>query len=143
MKGVNVNDYSLIIQQGRLTRDPVVSYSTNGTCICKFSIATNDGYKDKEHVSFHEVTAFGVVGVNCEKYLKKGNPVIVQGRSKQDRWTDQNGQNRSKHYIEANLVQFLYTGNKEGKNECDNNGYSETLTSTIPNDPWKDADIPL
>ena len=127
-----MNDYSLIVQQGRLVRDPELNYTQTGATVCTFDIASNDGYGEKEHTSFHQVVVFGKQAENCNTYLTKGKPVIVQGRLKQQRWKSQEGQTRSKHVIEAGLVQFLYTGKKEDQQQ--NSGYSQV------NNPFEDDD---
>ena len=71
-----------VILIGNLTRDPELRYSTgaNQTAICKFSIAVNDGFGDNKKTSFIPITVFGKAAENCDRFLKKGSKVCVNGR---------------------------------------------------------------
>ena len=105
--------YNRVILVGRLTRDPELRYTPSGTAVATFSIATSRTWTDrntnekKEEVMFIDVTSFARSAEIVNQYLKKGNKVLVEGRLVLDRWTDQNGQNRSKHTIRADSVQFM------------------------------------
>jgi len=63
---------------GRLTRDPELRYLPNGTAICQIGVAVNRSWK--EEVTFVDVTLWGKTGENVSQYLKKGNPIYVEGR---------------------------------------------------------------
>ena len=105
---------SIII--GRLTREPELKQLDSGKQVCKFSIA-NNGYK--EEVNYIDVTCWEKTAANCAQFLKKGAQVAILGSLKQDRWQDNNGQNRSKHYINAITVQFLAkTGDNQQSNQA-------------------------
>ena len=107
-----------VFEQGNLTRDPELSYTTGGTAVCKFSIAQNSKYKDKEEVSYFDVEAWGKTAENVAQYKKKGDAVIVEGTLKQDRWDDKTtGAKRSKVKIVAFKVHFLGSGKREGQGE--------------------------
>ena len=116
-----MSDVNNVVIQGRLTRDPELTHTANGAAICKLGLATNRFYKSndekQEEVSFFDVTVFGAQGENCEKYLEKGRRVIVQGRAKQDRWTNDKGEKRTKVVIIANSVTFLDWGDKKEEGE--------------------------
>jgi single-strand DNA-binding protein len=104
--------YNRVILMGNLTRDPEVKYSAGGSAIAKFSVAVNRKYKVgdelKEEVGFFDIVVFGKQAENCGEYLKKGRPVLVEGRLQQDRWDDkETGAKRSKVLIAAQSVQFL------------------------------------
>lgn len=107
--------YNRVILVGRLTRDPELRYLPNGTAVATFGIATSRTWTDKntsekkEEVMFIDVTTFARSAEIVNQYLKKGNKVLVEGRLILDRWTDQNGQNRSKHTVRADTVQFMET----------------------------------
>lgn len=123
-------DINEVVLVGRLTQDPELSYTKgNNTPICKFSIANNQTNEDK-YVSFFDVVTWNKIAENCNKFLKKGSRVIIEGRIEQNRYQDNNGQNRSKIYIVANKVQFI-----ENKNQ-DNNQQNNTQSNTnIQDDP--------
>lgn len=100
---MNINAVVLI---GNLTRDPELRSIPNGTSVCHLGVAVNEKYKDTEHVSYFDVTVWGVMGENCAKYLSKGSKVGVDGRLRQERW-EKDGQKRSAVKIVADMVQFL------------------------------------
>jgi len=106
-------DYSLVIVVGRLTRDPELKYGTQGGLpYAKLSIAVNkqvpqtDGSL-KKTVSFIDATVWRHQAELCAQMLKKGSTCMVVGSLKQNRWTDKEGQNRSKLEVTADRVQFL------------------------------------
>ena len=67
-----MNEVNLI---GRLGQKPETK---NGAC--KFSIATNDGTKEKQKTNWHNIVAFGKTGEVLQKYLSKGDQVGISGR---------------------------------------------------------------
>jgi single-strand DNA-binding protein len=109
-------DINTITIVGRLTRDVELSYTSNtNTPVCKFSIANNNGKKDTdESVSYFDIVAWNKTAEICSQYLKKGSQVVINGRISQSRFTDKNGQNRSKVEIIASSVQFV-GGKPEGQ----------------------------
>jgi len=93
---------------GRLTKDIELSYTSGGMAIGKFSIAVR---KNKDQTSFFEVEVIGKLAESLKQYLLKGKQVAVNGELIQDRWTDKEGNNRSKIYILSNGIDLL--GGKE------------------------------
>lgn len=104
----DINNVTII---GRLTRDAELKYSNSGTAICEFALAVNNAKKKGEEwvdePSFFDVTLFGRQGEAIQQYMVKGKQVGVEGRLKQQRWQNQEGQNRSKVVIIAETVQLL------------------------------------
>lgn len=106
----NLNKVMLI---GNLVRDPELRYTPGGAAVCEFSVAINNTWtsktgEKKEEVTYLDITAWARQAEICAEYLKKGRPVFVEGRLKQDRWEDkQTGQKRSKITVTAERVQFL------------------------------------
>ena len=120
----NYNHVGLI---GRLTRtvgedERSFGYLQNGTCKAEFSIAVNGRGKKNadgsytDDVSYFEVTLFGKPAESLKPYLTKGQQVLVDGILKQDRWTDQQGNNKSKVHVIANFVELI-GGKKESSNQ--------------------------
>lgn len=99
---------------GNLTKDPEVRYTTgnNPLAICKFTIATNDGYGEKKESSFIPVTVFGKSAANCEKYLAKGSKVAVNGRIQTGSY-EKDGRTVYTTDVIANSVEFLNTKPKD------------------------------
>lgn len=71
-----------VILIGNLTRDPELRYSTgqSQTAICRFTVAVNDGFGDKQRTSFIPIVVFGKAAENCDRFLKKGSKVCVNGK---------------------------------------------------------------
>ncbi len=105
-----MNNLNSVLIEGNLTKDPELAYTPKGTPVCRFSIATNRFYKQEEEyqkeVSYFDVTVWAKQAEICSEYLKKGRGVRVVGRLKQDRWQNQEGDNRSKVLIIAEHVEF-------------------------------------
>ena len=106
----NLNRVFLV---GNLTRDPEVRYTPKGTAIAKLGMAVNRTWttetgEKKEEVTFVDVDVFGRSAENVGKYLRKGSPLLVEGRLRLDTWEDkQTNQKRSKLGVVAERVQFL------------------------------------
>jgi len=102
---------------GNLTRDPQLSYTPSNTAICKFGIATNRKWKDREgnsreDVCFVDCTLFGRGGEVFSQYMTKGRSVLVEGRLTLNQWTTQDGDKRSKH--EVIVENFTFVGGRGG-----------------------------
>lgn len=105
--------FNKVILVGNVTRDPELRYTPKGTAIAKLGLAvnrvwTNDAGEKKEEVTFVDVDVFGRTAENCGQYLRKGRPVMIEGRLKLDSWDDkQTGQKRQKLGVVCETVQFL------------------------------------
>jgi single-strand DNA-binding protein len=104
-----MSDMNSVCIIGRLTRDPELKYSSSGTPFCKFSIANNvyQGKGKDEKVNFFNITVFGKMGENCDKYLRKGSQALIEGKMDHNIWTDESGEKKSSIGIIANSVQFV------------------------------------
>ena len=93
----NVNKVLLL---GRLTRDPELRYTPNGTAVCDLGIAVSRKWKSpdgswKEDTCFVDVTVWQKQAEYCAEYLKKGREVFIEGRLTLDQWQSPEGQKRS------------------------------------------------
>ncbi len=87
-----------VILVGNLGKDPEVRAMQSGDKVCSFSIATSENWKDKtsgerkEKTEWHRISVFnqGLVTI-CEKYLKKGSKVYIEGQLETRKWTDKDG----------------------------------------------------
>lgn len=103
-----------VILIGRLGRDPELSYTPNGQARAKFSIATDEGYRDRqtgqrvERTEWHNIVAWRQTAEFCGNYLSKGRLIMVEGKLQTRKWQDQNtGQDRYMTEIVADRVQGL------------------------------------
>lgn len=106
----SLNDVKLV---GRLTRDPELRYTPQGTPVCHFRIAVSRSYKDRNSTEWKEEVAFVPCNVwretaeRCGQRLKKGSPVFVEGRLKSREWQTKEGQKRNDLEVEIQRIQFL------------------------------------
>ena len=108
-------NFNKVILAGNLTRDPEMRYTPKGIAIAHFSLAINRTWKNeagetKEEVTFVEIDAFGRQAEVVSQYLKKGRPLLVEGRLKLDQWEDKNThQKQSKLKVVLESFSFLDT----------------------------------
>lgn len=106
-----MNSINRVIISGNLTRDPELRELASGTSVASLGVAVNERRKvdgewtDVAH--YFDVTVWAGQGEACARFLTTGSPVIVDGRLTQDRWENDEGQNRSAVKIVANEVIFL------------------------------------
>ena len=114
----NLNKVLLI---GNLTRDPQLTYLPSQTPVVEFGLATNRKWTDKasgeqrEDTCFVDCRCYGRQAETLNKYVRKGNPLFVEGRLQLDTWTSQEGQRRSKHRVVVETFQFLGSPNRAGQ----------------------------
>ena len=105
--------FNKVILVGNLTRDPELRYTPKGTAVAKIGLAVNRVWKTdtgetKEEVTFVDVDVFGRTAENVGQYMRKGSPILIEGRLRLDQWEDkQTQQKRSKLGVVAETVQFL------------------------------------
>jgi single-strand DNA-binding protein len=105
--------YNKVVLMGNVTRDPEVRVTPKGTSIAKIGLAvsrkfsTESGEK-KEETTFVDVDFIGKVSDVVSKYVKKGDPILIDGRLKLDQWEDKKtGEKRSKLGIFGENLQLL------------------------------------
>ena len=102
-------NFNKVILMGNLTRDPELRYTPKGTAVAKITLAVNRTWKSesgesKEEVSFVDVDVWGRQAEVIGQYMKKGRPLLVEGRLKQDTWEDKNTkQKQSKLKVQASI----------------------------------------
>ncbi len=106
----SLNDVKIV---GRLTRDPELRYTPQGTAVCHFRVAVSRSYKApnsnewKEEVAFVPCTVWRETAERCGQRLKKGSPVFVEGRLKSREWQTKEGQKRTDLEVDIQRIQFL------------------------------------
>src|SRR5215467_15695221 len=146
-------NFNKVILAGNLTRDPELRYTPKGMAIAKLGMAINRTWKsetgeNKEEVTFVDADAFGRTAEVIAQYLKKGRPILVEGRLRLDQWDDkQTGQKRSKLGVVIEGFQFLGGGNRgEGGGEAPRRPAAPSAPSTPssePDMPPPDDDVPF
>lgn len=115
-----MNGFNKVIVAGNLTRDPELRYTPKGSAVAAFALAVNRSWKTetgemKEEVSFIDVEAWGRQGEVIAQYMRKGRPLLVEGRLKQDTWEDKNThQKQSKLKVVLEGFTFIDSNRPEG-----------------------------
>lgn len=96
---------------GNLGAAPELRKTAAGLSVCTLRLATNDRVKRGDQwetqTEWHRVVCFGAIADNCNRYLRKGRQVYVEGRIRTNKWTDNDGNGRYTTEIIANTVTFL------------------------------------
>lgn len=100
---------------GNLGNDPEVINLESGRKLAKFSLATNDSYKNAKgdvvkDTQWHNIVAWGKTAEIVEKYLSKGNEVAVEGKLTSRNYEDKDGIKR--YVTEINCNELLMLGGK-------------------------------
>ena len=127
--------FNKVILIGNLTRDPDLRVTANGNSICKLGIAVNrtfmtrDGER-REETTFIDIDAFGKQAEVISKYMRKGRPLMVEGRLKLDQW-ESDGQKRSRLGVVLENFQFL--GAREDPVDAPSRGnYEQSAPQSSP-----------
>jgi len=105
--------FNKVILIGNLTRDVELKHLPKGTAVCNLSLAVNRRWKneageEKEDVYFAECKAFGKQAETLAQYVRKGNPLMIEGRLTREEWDDKKtGDKRSTTRIMIETFQFL------------------------------------
>lgn len=104
-----------IILIGRLTKEPELRYTTNGTGVCGFTLAVESGFGEKKRTDFIPIVVWNKLAENCAAYLAKGKLAAVDGRLQIRSYDGKDGVKRYVTEVVAENVRFLSP--KEAKQE--------------------------
>lgn len=129
---------------GHLGDNVKIHYFDDSNCIGRFPLATNETYTNKQtnekvtNTEWHNVVVRNKAAEICEKYLKKGDHVYIEGRLKTRKWQDDNGNDRYSTEIICIDFTFLTAKNeqtqKTGNSIPVNNTTAPTQTATNNNE---------
>jgi len=113
-----MSSYNKVIMLGNLTRDPQLSYLPSQTAVVEIGIATNRKFKKQdgtegEEVCFADCKMFGKRAEVINKYLHKGDSLLIEGRLHYESWKSQDGSKRSK--LVVMIESFEFVGDKRAK----------------------------
>jgi len=147
--------FNKVILVGNLTRDPELRYTPKGTAIAKIGLAVNHKWRSesgdlKEEVTFVDVEVWSKTAENVGQYMRKGSPILIEGRLRLDTWDDkQTNQKRSKMVVVGETVQFLGSprGGAEGAPAEPSSRPARPKSSEPPSDadgpPPEEDDVPF
>jgi single-strand DNA-binding protein len=101
-----------VILVGNLGRDPQVRYTSSGTPVANFTMATSERWTDpsgerKERTEWHRIVVWGKQAEIVGDYLRKGKQVYIEGSLQTREWTDREGNKRYTTEVRAQRVQML------------------------------------
>jgi single-strand DNA-binding protein len=145
--------FNKVILAGNLTRDPELRYTPKGTAVAKIGVAVNRTWKNeagetKEEVTFIDIEAWGRQAEVIGQYLKKGRPLLVEGRLKLDSWEDKNTHQKvSKLKVVLESFSFLDSRGEGGGGES-RKPSGPTIPAAAPaeeapGEPPSDDDVPF
>ncbi|MBX3356203.1 MAG: single-stranded DNA-binding protein [Phycisphaeraceae bacterium] len=105
-------NFNKVILLGNLTRDVEVKSIAGGQSVAKIGLAMNRRYRTKEgdereETTFVDCEAWGRTAEVMGQYLRKGQPVFIEGRLKLDQWEDKDGNKRSQLRVVVENFQFV------------------------------------
>jgi single-strand DNA-binding protein len=102
-----------VILIGRLGKDPETRFTSGGTGVCNFSLATDESWKDasgekQQKTEWHNIVVWKKLAEVCQEYLKKGSLVYLEGKLQTRSWEDkESGAKRYTTEIVANTMRML------------------------------------
>jgi len=101
-----------VILIGRLGKDPELKYTPSGVPVAKFSLATDESFKDRngelqQRTEWHNIVAWQKLAEICGEYLTKGKLVYIEGRIQSRQWEDQQRVKHTAYDIVASRMQML------------------------------------
>ena len=136
--------FNLVVLTGRLTADPELKTTPNGTNVTSFSIAVERRYRSGEErqTDFINIVAWQKTAEFITKYFKKGNLIGIEGAIQTRRYQDKNGNNRTAFEVIANNVQFVES--KRDSAACDGATFSNADVNDFAEmDADMDSDLPF
>jgi single-strand DNA-binding protein len=124
-----------VILIGNLGKDPEIKYTPSGTAVAKFSLATNERYKDKsgewqDRTEWHNIVAWQRLAEIVGEYVKKGSKLYIEGRLQTSSWDDkESGQKKYRTEVIANDL-VLLSGRGEGDEAGGSRAFSRGAASS-------------
>ena len=146
-----INKVTLI---GNLGKDPEMRHLENGSAVVKFSVATNESYKDKsgewqQITQWHDIVAWRGLAERAERDLKKGGLVYIEGKLTHRKWQDKEGNDRYSTEVVANNLRSLERREANaisgGANDFpkSNDNYNTAKQNESPRVVAEDDDLPF
>ncbi len=146
-KKLNLPRINSVVISGRLTRDVELRYTPSGTPTANSRLASDRGYRDKDgnwqtETSFLRVVAWTRQAEWAAENLKKGSPVIIEGRIQARNWQDKDDKPRTTVEIVASRIQTLEREFAEGEEKVSQAELTKDEEPTKEEEPTKD-EIPF
>lgn len=128
-----MNAMNRVLVMGHLTHDPQVRQTPTGRTVCDLGLAIterrrNGAGETVETTCFVDIIVWEKQAQACGHYLKKGRPILIEGRLQQDRWANEKGEKSSRLRVVAERVHFL-SGAQDGGAAGTNSAESDSPTA--------------
>lgn len=133
-----------VVLIGRLTRDPELRYTNNGTPTASFTLAVDRSYKNdsgERETDFIDVVVWRQMAEHCANYLAKGKLAAVDGKLQIRAYTAKDGSKRKSVEVVADTVRFLSPVNKISTGDRNYTAEEEKPWPSSNDD--KDGDLPF
>jgi len=114
MADLRLPSINRVMLVGRLTRDPELRFTPDGTAVCNLRMASDNNFKDRKtgewkkgEPLFVDVVLWRELAERMGEVLRKGSPVYVEGNLRSRTWETQEGQKRTIIEIQASRAQNL------------------------------------
>ncbi len=134
-----------VILVGNVGKDPEVRHLDSGVAVTTFPLATSETYRNKEgqkvtNTEWHNIVLWRGLAEVAEKYVKKGNPLYIEGKIRTRSWEDKDGNKRYTTEIIADNMQML--GSRQSQEETAASTPENSNGIDIGNIPEED-DLPF
>jgi single-strand DNA-binding protein len=147
-----VGSFNKCILVGYVGSDPQLKYTAQGKAVCKFSVATTERRKDaqgeyQDATTWFRATVWGRQAEWVGQNLQKSQQVYVEGKLRQEEYTDRDGNKRTSLDVSANDVQLLGSRG-EGSGSADPQApagkpAAKVATKPSQSEPPDEDDIPF
>jgi len=131
---------------GNITQDIEVRYTSNGSAVTNFSVATNRSYRKQgseeweEEVSFHNIVVWGNDAEYLSQKASKGTRIFVKGRLQTRSWDDQEGKKNYRTEIIAERIILIDRYERGPADPSKTQAHKDSSTSTIKSQETKQSD---
>lgn len=124
-----------VILLGNVGRDPEVRHLDSGASVASFTLATSERFRDKsgavqEKTEWHNIVCWRGLADICEKYVKKGTQLLIEGKIRTRDYMDKSNQKRYVTEIVADTMQLV--GRKSDNPAAQSGGYSAQQPASQP-----------
>ena len=133
-----MSGYNRVVLVGNVTRDVDLRYIPSGTAVADLGLAVNDvRNKERDETVFVDVTVWARLAEIASQYLSKGDPVLIEGRLKLDKWQDNDGNNRQKLKVVCEKLKLLSgKGRPSSENSSDTNSENKVDEIDVDDVPF-------
>ncbi|MDD2206172.1 MAG: single-stranded DNA-binding protein [Aminobacterium sp.] len=140
--------FNKVILMGNLSRDPEIRYTASKQAVARLNVAVDRQWKGRNgeiqnQVDFIPIVVWGSQAENCERYLRKGRPVLVEGRLQVRSYEDKSGERRWVTEVVASSVVFLGSAPRDDDNKGNHSSSGSDDFGSIRDRGFDGEEFPL